>query len=83
MRSHLRRGIPTSCIQYYAKQNNITVLYIYIYIKLYNGEIIKFDLTNDGHKFVCKNNKDYTVSNVSEFTRTTKFTNNSEKVFIQ
>ena len=31
---HIRmRGIPTSCIQYYAKQNNITVLdYIKTYI---------------------------------------------------
>ena len=75
------RGIPTSCIQYYAKQSNITILDIYN--KLYNGEIIKFDLTNDGHKFVCKNNKDNTVSSVSEFTRTTKFTKNIEKVFIQ
>ena len=34
---------------------------------------IKFDLTNDGKKFVCRSNIDYTVPNVSEFTRTAKF----------
>ena len=65
------RGIPTPCITYYAKQNNITVLDVYK--KLYNNEIIKFDLTNDGNKFVCRSNRDYTVSNVSEFTKKTKF----------
>ena len=54
------RGIPTPCITYYAKQNNITVLDVYK--QLYNGEVIKFDLTNDGNKFVCRNNRDYTVS---------------------
>ena len=68
---HIRmRGIPTPCITYYAKQNNITVLDVYK--KLYNGEVIKFDLTHDGNKFVCRNNRVYTVSNVSEFTRTAK-----------
>ena len=65
------RGIPTPCITYYAKQKKITVLDVYK--KLYNNEIIKFDLTNDGNKFACRNNRDYTVSNVSEFTRTAKF----------
>ena len=40
---------------------------------LYNNEEIKFDVTTGGNKFVCRNNKDHTVSNVSEFTRTAKF----------
>ena len=65
------RGIPTPCIKYYAKQNNQSVLDVYK--DLYNGKVIKFDLTNDGTKFVCKNNKDYSISNVSNFTRTAKF----------
>ena len=39
---------------------------------------IKFDLTNDGNKFVCRNNKDHTVSNVSEFTRTSKLIRNNK-----
>ena len=43
-----------------------------IYKKLYEGEAIAFDLTNDLTKFVCKNNKGHTVSNVTRFTRTTK-----------
>ena len=30
---HIRmRGFPTACINYYAQQNNITVLCVYIYI---------------------------------------------------
>ena len=41
--------------------------------KVYNNEVIKFDLTNDGNKFVCKNNIYYTISNVSEFTRTCQY----------
>ena len=68
---HIRmRGIPTPRIKYYAKQNNTIVLDVYK--KLYNNKEIKFDLTNDGNKFVCRNNKDQTVSNVSDFTRTAK-----------
>ena len=79
---HIRmRGIPTPCITYYAKQNNITALDVYK--KLYDGDAIKFDLTNDGNKFVCRNNKDSTVSNVSDFTRTAKFIRNkNEKIYI-
>ena len=75
------RGIPTPCITYDAKQNNITVLDVYK--KLYNNEVIKFDLTNDGNKFVCRNNRDYTVSNVSEFTRTARMIKTMEIPFIE
>ena len=65
---HIRmKGIPTPCIKYYAEQHNITVLDVYT--KLFNNKTIKFDLTNDGTKFVCRNNKDHTISNVSGFTR--------------
>ena len=54
-----------------------------IYKRLYEGEAIKFDITNENSKFVCKNNKDHTVSNVTDFTRTTKFNRGSEdKTFI-
>ena len=57
---HIRmRGIPTTCITYYAKQNNITVLDVYN--KLYNNEVIKFDLTNDGNKCVCRNIRDHII----------------------
>ena len=62
--SHIRmKGIPTSCIQYYAEQHNITV--VDIYKKLYNNEVIKSDLTNDGNTIVCRHNKDHTISNVT------------------
>ena len=63
----IMKGIPTSCIQYHAEQHNIIVLYMYK--KLNNNEVIKFDLTNDGNKFVCRSNTDHTISNVSDFTR--------------
>ena len=57
---HIRlRGIPTSCIKYEADKNDITVLDIYK--RLYEGEPFEFDLTNQGTKFVCKNNKDHTM----------------------
>ena len=66
---HIRcRGIPTSCIEYKASQDNMTVLDIYQ--NLYTGEVVEFDLINDLTKFVCTNSRDHTVSNVSKFTRT-------------
>ena len=75
------RGVPTCCIKYEASKKKITVLDIYK--RLYEGEPFKFDLTNQGTKFVCKNNKDHTISNVTDFTRTTKFIrNDDEKIFI-
>ena len=79
---HIRmKGIPTSCIKYYAEQHNISVLDIYK--KLYNNEVIKFDLTNDGNKFVCRNNKDHTISNVSDFTRRCQYIRDDiNKIFI-
>ena len=65
---HIRmKGIPTSCIQYYAEQHNTNVLDLFK--QLYDNTTIKFDLTNDGNTFVCKNNKDHTISNVTGFTR--------------
>ena len=63
-------------------QNKITCV-LDVYKKLYNNETIKFDLTNDGNKFVCRNNKDHTISNVSDFTRRCKYIRDeSDKVFI-
>ena len=69
---HVRmKGIPTECIQYYAEQNNITILDVYK--QLYDNGIIEFDLTNDGNKFVCRKNKDHTISNITDFTRKSKY----------
>ena len=36
-----------------------------IYKDFYNNKYIKFDLTNGGNKFVCRNNKDHTVYSLS------------------
>ena len=52
---HIRmKGIPTSCIEYYAGQHSITALDMYTHV--FNNRTIKFDSTNDGNRFVCKNN---------------------------
>ena len=51
--------------------------------QLFNNEVIKFDLTNDNTKIVCGNNKYYTISNVSYFTRTCQYIRDeSDNVFI-
>ena len=79
---HIRmKGIPTSCIKYYAEQHSITVSDTYT--KLFNNKTIKFDLTNDGNKFVCRSNKDHTISNVSDFIRKCQYIRDeSDKFFI-
>ena len=55
------KGIPAPCIKYYAEQHNMSVLDSFK--QLYDNKTIKFDVTNDGNKFVCRNNKDHTISN--------------------
>ena len=60
---HIRmKGIPTPCIKYYSEQNNINVLDVYK--QLYDNKSITFDLTNYSTKFVCRNNKDHSVSSL-------------------
>ena len=63
----IMKGTPTPCIKYYAEQPNLTVLDVYT--KLLKNKTVKFDLTNGGNTFVCRNNKGYTISNVSYFNR--------------
>ena len=53
------KGIPTSCIEYHTKLNNISVLELYS--QLFNGVSNEFDLANDNNKCVFRNNKDHTV----------------------
>ena len=75
------KGIPTSCIKYFAGQHNITVLDMYT--KLFNNKTIKFDIIHDGNKFVCRNNKDHTISNVSDSTRKCQYIRDgSDKFFV-
>ena len=79
---HIRmKGIPTTCIKYYAEQHNMSVLDLFK--QLYGNGTNKFDLTNGGNKFVCRNNKDHTISNVSGFTRKCQhIRDESDKFFI-
>ena len=80
---HIRmKCIPTPRIKYYAEQHNIIVLDVYA--RLFNNNSIKFDLTNDNAKFVCRNNKYYTISNVSNFIRKCQYIRHeSDKFFIK
>ena len=51
---------------------------------MFNNKTIKFDVTNDNTKFVCRNNKDYTISNVSDFIRKCKYIRDEgDKFFIK
>ena len=79
------KGIPTSCIEYYAKVHSISVLELFS--QLFDGMSIEFDLSNDNNKCVFRNNKDHTVSSLCEgqkgTTRTCKFTRNEhDKIVI-
>ena len=75
------KGIPTPCVNYYAQKKGITALDMYN--KQYNNEPINFDLTNDGNKFVCINNKDHTGSNVTDVIRKCQYTrDDSDESFI-
>ena len=63
------------------KKHKLTVLDVFK--QLYDNKTIKFDLTNDGNKFVCRNNKDHTISNVTDFTRKCQYIRDkSDKFFI-
>lgn len=71
---HIRmKGIPEKCIHFVVentpKYNDVMDLYI----DLYNGNEVAFDLTNGGAKANFKFNKDYTINTLSIFTRKIKF----------
>ena len=69
---HIRlKGIPNSCILYKCKQLEITPYELYK--RMYEGEKISFDLTQDGTKANFKFNKDYSVETETIFTREIKF----------
>lgn len=71
---HIRmKGIPEKCIDYVVehceKYNDVMDLYI----DLYNGNEVAFDLTNGGSKANFKFNTNYTINTLSIFTRIIKF----------
>ena len=69
---HIRlKGIPNTSILDYCYNNNLTPLELYD--KLYEGEVIKFDLTCGGKKINFKFNNDMSITTLDEFSREIKF----------
>lgn len=69
---HIRlKGIPNTSILDYCYNNNLTPLELYG--KLYEGEVITFDLTCGGKKINFKFNNDMTITTLDEFNRQIKF----------
>ena len=76
------KGIPAPCIKYDAQQRGITVLDVYK--KSSKNKAMKFDSINGNAKFVvCRNNTNYTVSNVSDFIRKCQYIRDgSDNLFV-
>jgi hypothetical protein len=71
---HIRmKGIPEKCIHYVVENTPKYKDVMDLYIDLYNGAEVAFDLTNGGSKANFKFNKDYTINTLSMFTRSIKF----------
>ena len=71
---HIRmKGIPEKCIHYVVEHTNKYNDVMDLYIDLYNGNEVAFDLTNGGSKANFKFNKNYTINTLSMFTRAVKF----------
>jgi len=69
---HIRmKGISNDSIMHYCKNNEITPFELYK--KLYDGEVINFDLTCGGTKVNFKFNKDYTIEDLQSFNRSVSF----------
>ena len=69
---HIRmKGIPNSTIKYTAKNLDISVFELYE--RLFEGENIKFDLTEGGGKANFKVNKNGTINTLPFFERTINF----------
>jgi hypothetical protein len=73
---HIRmKGISAEAIQYYCEQYNLTPLELYE--GLYQYDVLpderSFDLLCGNKKIKFKMEKDWSVTNVSEFTRSVNF----------
>jgi hypothetical protein len=69
---HIRmKGVPNSTIKHTAKNLNINVFQLYE--KLYQGDAIKFDLTEGGVKANFKVNKNGTINTLPFFERIISF----------
>ena len=56
------KGIPNSCIKYTCKKLNLNP--IQLYEKLYAGDKVDFDLTEEGNKSNFKFNKDFSINTI-------------------
>jgi hypothetical protein len=71
---HIRmKGIPEKCIHYVVENSKKYKDVMDLYLDLYNGNEVAFDLTNGGTKANFKFNKDYTINTLSLFSRVIKF----------
>jgi hypothetical protein len=71
---HIRmKGIPEKCIHYVVERTPKYKDVMDLYIDLFNGNEVAFDLTNGGSKANFKFNKNYTINTLSLFTRSIKF----------
>jgi hypothetical protein len=71
---HIRmKGIPEKCIHYVVENTDKYNTVMDLYMDLYNGNEVAFDLTNGGKKANFKFNKNYTINTLSMFTRSVKF----------
>lgn len=70
---HIRmKGIPNSCIEYTTKKEGYKNPFD-LYLDLYNGKEISFDLCEGGKKANFDFKKDYSIYTKTDFTRTLKF----------
>jgi len=71
---HIRmKGIPEKCIHYVVEQSKKYKDVMDLYLDLYNGAEVCFDLTNGGTKANFKFNKNYTINTLPFFIRSVKF----------
>jgi hypothetical protein len=67
------KGIPEKCIDFVVEHTDKYADPMDLYMDLYNGNRVTFDLTNGGTKANFKFNKDYTIETLSMFSRTISF----------
>jgi hypothetical protein len=69
---HIRmKGVSNDSIRYYAQKHKLSMFDIYV--KLYQGKKITFDLACDGTKCCFNFNSDLTISSLYKFERDIKF----------
>lgn len=78
---HIRmKGVPTSCVQWTAKERNQSVRELYI--DMFKHKTVAFDLTEDGAKakFDCRSDFTVWTKQTGEFTRNLQFNTELPKI---